>query len=98
ELQTSSRIGLFGEGKKCCSLLPLRAAFSASPDWPAQNRHETCAFTAWHSHCLQCAVNVSLYQAAAAMNANARWQEAISENLASSSIPGFKKQNLSFDA
>jgi flagellar basal-body rod protein FlgF len=46
----------------------------------------------------QTPVNVSLYQAAAAMNANARWQEAISENLASSSIPGFKKQNLSFDA
>jgi len=32
------------------------------------------------------------------MNGNARWQEAISENLASASIPGFKKQNLSFDA
>jgi flagellar basal-body rod protein FlgG len=39
-----------------------------------------------------------LYQAAAAMSANARWQEAISENLASASIPGFKKQDLSFDA
>jgi flagellar basal-body rod protein FlgF len=43
-------------------------------------------------------VNVSLYQAAAAMSANARWQEAISENLASASIPGFKKQDLSFEA
>jgi flagellar basal body rod protein FlgG len=43
-------------------------------------------------------VNVSLYQAAAAMNANARWQEVISENLASASIPGFKRQDLSFDA
>jgi flagellar basal-body rod protein FlgF len=43
-------------------------------------------------------VNVSLAQAAAAMNANARWQETISENLASSSIPGFKKQDLSFSA
>jgi len=43
-------------------------------------------------------VNVSLYQAAAAMNGNARWQEAISENLASASIPGFKKHNLSFDS
>jgi flagellar basal-body rod protein FlgF len=39
-----------------------------------------------------------LYQAAAAMNANARWQEAISDNLASASIPGFKKQDVSFDA
>ena len=43
-------------------------------------------------------MNVSLYQAAAAMNANARWQEVISENLASASIPGFKKQDMSFDA
>jgi flagellar basal-body rod protein FlgF len=43
-------------------------------------------------------VNVSLYQAAAAMNANARWQEVISDNLASASIPGFKKQDMSFDA
>jgi flagellar basal body rod protein FlgG len=43
-------------------------------------------------------VNVSLYQAAAALNANSRWQEVISENLASSSIPGFKKQDLSFSA
>jgi flagellar basal-body rod protein FlgF len=43
-------------------------------------------------------VNVSLYQAAAAMNANARWQEVISENLAASSIPGFKKQEINFSA
>ena len=43
-------------------------------------------------------MNVSLYQAAAALQANSRWQEAISGNLASSSIPGYKKQNLSFDA
>jgi flagellar basal-body rod protein FlgG len=41
-------------------------------------------------------MNVSLYQAAAAMNANARWQEVISDNLSSASIPGFKKQELSF--
>lgn len=43
-------------------------------------------------------MNVSLYQAASALNANARWQEVISENMASSSIPGFKKQDLSFAA
>lgn len=43
-------------------------------------------------------MNVSLFQAAAAMNASARWQEIISGNLASSSIPGFKRQELSFDA
>src|SRR5437868_6798651 len=43
-------------------------------------------------------MNVGLYQAAAALNANSRWQESIAENLASSSIPGFKKQELSFRA
>lgn len=43
-------------------------------------------------------MNVSLYQAAAALNANSRWQELISENLAASSVPGFKKQELSFSA
>lgn len=32
------------------------------------------------------------------MNANSRWQELISENLAASSVPGFKKQDLSFTA
>lgn len=44
------------------------------------------------------AVNVSLYQAASAMNANTRWQEVITENLAATSIPGYKKQDLSFSA
>ena len=43
-------------------------------------------------------MNVSLFQATAALNANARWQEAIAENLASSGINGFKKQDLSFSA
>src|SRR5260370_13534370 len=43
-------------------------------------------------------MNVSLYQAAAAMNANARWQEVIAENLAGSSIPGSRKQDVSFSA
>jgi flagellar basal-body rod protein FlgG len=43
-------------------------------------------------------MNVSLYQAAAALNANSRWQEMIAGNLASSSIPGFKKQELSIAA
>jgi flagellar basal body rod protein FlgG len=33
-------------------------------------------------------MNVSLYQAAAGMNATARWQDMISENLAASSMPG----------
>jgi flagellar basal body rod protein FlgG len=43
-------------------------------------------------------MDVSLFQAAAAMNASARWQEVISDNLAASQIPGFKKQDLSFSA
>jgi flagellar basal-body rod protein FlgG len=43
-------------------------------------------------------MNVSLYQAAAALNANSRWQEVIAENLASSSVPGFRKQELSLAA
>ncbi|MBC8003403.1 MAG: flagellar hook-basal body protein [Opitutaceae bacterium] len=43
-------------------------------------------------------MNVSLYQAASALTANSRWQEMISQNLASSAIPGFKKQELSFSA
>jgi len=43
-------------------------------------------------------MNVSLFQAAAALNANSRWQESIAQNLASSTVPGFKKQELSFSA
>ena len=41
---------------------------------------------------------MSLIQAAAALNANNRWQELIVENLAASSIPGYRKQDLSFAA
>jgi flagellar basal-body rod protein FlgF len=40
-------------------------------------------------------VNVSLFQAAAALDANSRWQEVIADNLASSSVPGYKQQQLS---
>ena len=43
-------------------------------------------------------MNVSLYQAASALNAMDRWQETIAENLAASSVPGFKKQEFSFAA
>jgi flagellar basal body rod protein FlgG len=43
-------------------------------------------------------VNVSLFQAAAALDANSRWQEVIADNLASSSVPGFKRQQLSQEA
>ena len=41
---------------------------------------------------------MSLYQAAAAMDASARWQEAVSENLAEVSRPGFKKNDVTFSA
>jgi flagellar basal body rod protein FlgG len=41
-------------------------------------------------------MNVSLYQAAAAMNAQQRWQEMISENLSGGTVPGFRKQQISF--
>ena len=43
-------------------------------------------------------MNVSLYQAAAALNANSQWQDIIADNLASSSVPGFRKQTLSITA
>lgn len=39
-----------------------------------------------------------MYQAAAAMSANARWQEVISENLSAASVPGFKRTDMSFAA
>jgi flagellar basal-body rod protein FlgF len=39
-------------------------------------------------------MNVSLFQAAASLNANSRWQEVIADNLASGSVPGFRKQQL----
>jgi flagellar basal body rod protein FlgG len=41
-------------------------------------------------------MDVSLYQAAAAMNATAHWQDMIAENLANSAVPGSRKQDISF--
>ena len=43
-------------------------------------------------------MNASLYHIATALNANARWQELITQNIAASSIPGYRKQDLSFQA
>lgn len=43
-------------------------------------------------------MNVSLYQAAAAMNANLRWQDVVTDNLSSSAVPGARKQQMSFSA
>lgn len=39
---------------------------------------------------------MSLYQAAAAMNAQSRWEELITDNLTAGATPGFRKQNVSF--
>ena len=43
-------------------------------------------------------MNVSLYQAAAALKAADRWQEVATQNLAAVAVPGYKKQDLSFSA
>ena len=43
-------------------------------------------------------MNVSLYQAAAAMEGNLLRQQVIAENLAASSVPGFKKRDMAFSA
>ncbi|WCJ58206.1 flagellar hook-basal body protein [Fontisphaera persica] len=43
-------------------------------------------------------MNVSLYQASAAMNAATRWQELIAENLAGAPVTGYKKRELSTEA
>lgn len=43
-------------------------------------------------------MNVSMYQAAAALNAHSRWQEIVAENLSASALPGFKKHTVSFGA
>lgn len=41
-------------------------------------------------------MDVSLYQAAAAMNATAQWQELIAENLTAAPIPGGRKREVVF--
>jgi len=43
-------------------------------------------------------MNVSLYQAASALNANSQWLDVISENLGATSVRGFRKQSLTTDA
>ena len=42
-------------------------------------------------------MNVGLYQGAASMQALERWQEAVSQNLASASVPGYKGTSVDFD-
>jgi flagellar basal body rod protein FlgG len=43
-------------------------------------------------------MDVSLYSAAAAMNATERWQDMVADNLATSSVPGARQQEISFSA
>jgi flagellar basal body rod protein FlgG len=43
-------------------------------------------------------MDVSLYSAAAAMNATERWQDMVADNLSSASIPGARQQEISFSA
>ena len=59
---------------------------------------KTATNAVWHSGCFPPGVNVGMYQAAAAMTGNARWQEAISENLAAATVPGFKRTEVSFSS
>ena len=43
-------------------------------------------------------MDVSLYSAAAAMNATERWQDLVAENLSAASIPGARQQEISFSS
>jgi flagellar basal body rod protein FlgG len=43
-------------------------------------------------------MDVSLYSAAAAMNATERWQDLVADNLSAASIPGARQQAISFSA
>jgi flagellar basal body rod protein FlgG len=43
-------------------------------------------------------MDVSLYSAAAAMNATERWQDLVAENLSTASAPGARQQEISFSS
>ncbi len=43
-------------------------------------------------------MDVSLYSAAAAMNATERWQDLVADNLSSASVPGARQQEISFSS
>jgi flagellar basal body rod protein FlgG len=81
-----------GPGKFCCH--PWEA-FATSKYKKPQKRPKT---EDGISVATPLGMEVSLYQAAAAMNATSRWEELISENLGISSIPGARKQEVSFSA
>jgi flagellar basal body rod protein FlgG len=80
----------FPPGNFCCrtrNLLPARL----------ENLPKSLQKSSWHNRCLaNWFMDVSLYQAAAAMNATAHWQDLIADNLAGASMPGARKQEISF--
>jgi len=80
----------FPPGNFCCD---TRNLLPAQPEkW-----RKTLKKTLWHNRCLTSLdMDVSLYQAAAAMSATAQWQDLIAENLSTASIPGARKQEISF--
>ncbi len=43
-------------------------------------------------------MNIGLYQGASSLAALERWQEMVSQNIQASSVPGFKKSEMSFEA
>jgi len=43
-------------------------------------------------------MNIGVYKGAAALGAYEKWQEILAQNLASGSVPGFKKNEVSFDS
>ena len=43
-------------------------------------------------------MNIGLYQSAAALNALERWQDAVTQNISSSQVTGFKKRTVSFSS
>jgi len=43
-------------------------------------------------------MNIGLYKGAAALGAYEKWQEVLAQNLASGSVPGFKRNEISFDS
>jgi flagellar basal-body rod protein FlgF len=47
---------------------------------------------------LSTSVNMSVSQAAGALDGYSKWQEIIAENLASASVPGFKRRDISFSS
>ncbi|HYR59155.1 MAG TPA: hypothetical protein VEO95_11015 [Chthoniobacteraceae bacterium] len=43
-------------------------------------------------------MNIGIYKSASALVALDRWQEAISQNIASASVPGFRKNEAAFES